>query len=178
VPVKSEVDEKNGSQGEGDDADRGQDVTQVAPVGGHKIEHTARDEGKGDRIGACHPLAMDGDLPVTRRDEGRSSADHPRGCLHGGSGKTGPAGCQSDACEGTNKHGDDVDATEHAMELEVALADSRGEIDRTHQKSEDSGECMGRCQILMKTFRIRSICDKAAPRAIGKRGVLALPYPN
>src|SRR6185312_6830058 len=81
-----------------------------------------------------------GDLSVTRGNEGRSSADHPGGRLHGSSRQTGPAGCESDACEGTNKHADDVDAAEDAMELEVSLADSRGEIDGADQKSEDSGE--------------------------------------
>ena len=44
---------------------------------------------------------------------------------------------------GADKDGDDVDASEDAMELEVTLADPRGEIDGADQESEDSGECMG-----------------------------------
>jgi hypothetical protein len=44
---------------------------------------------------------------------------------------------------GADKDGDDVDAAEDAMELEVTLADPRGEIDGADQESEDSGECMG-----------------------------------
>src|ERR1700733_2738255 len=114
----------------------------MAPICGHKIEDTAGDEGKRDPIGAGHPLAMHGDLAVARGDQGGGGADHPGGGLHGGSGKTWVAGCESDAREGANKHGDDVDAAEDAMELEVTLANPRGEIDGANQKSEGSGECM------------------------------------
>jgi len=82
------------------------------------------------------------EVAIARGDEGCGGADHPGGGLHGGSGKTRAAGCESDSREGTNKHRDDIDAAEDAMELEVTLADPRGEIDGTDQKSEDSGECM------------------------------------
>lgn len=114
----------------------------MAPVTRPEVEYAAGDEGKGNCIGACHPLAVHGDLAVARRDDGGGGADHPGGGLHAGSGKTGAAGCESNPREGTNKHGDDVDAAEDAMELEVTLADSRGEIDGADQKSEGSGECM------------------------------------
>jgi len=39
-----------------------------------------------------------------------------------------------------DEDGEDVDAAEDAMELEVTLADPRGEIDGADQESEDSGE--------------------------------------
>ena len=114
----------------------------MAPVTRPEVEHAAGDKGKGNCIGARHPLAVLCDLAVARGDEGGGGADHPGGGLHGGSGKTWAAGCESDTREGTNKHGDDVDAAEDAMKLEVTLADPRGEIDGTDQQSEDSGECM------------------------------------
>ena len=117
-------------------------VAQVAPVTRPEIEDAAGDEGKSNRIGARHPLAVLCDLAVACSDEGCGGTDHPRGSLHGGSGKTWAAGCESDPREGTNKHGDEVDATEDAMVLKVTLADPRGEINGADQKSEDSSECM------------------------------------
>src|ERR1700733_1176472 len=114
----------------------------MAPVCGHKIEDTAGDEGKRARIGAGHPLAMHGDLAIARGDEGGRGADHPRRGLHGGSREARTSPGESDPGEGTNKHGDDIDAAEDAMELEVALANPRGKIDGAGEKSEDSGECM------------------------------------
>ena len=114
----------------------------MTPVTRPEVEHPAGDEGKGNSIGARHPLAVLCDLAVARGDEGGGGADHPRGGLHGSSGKTRAAGCKSDPREGTNENGDDVDAAEDAMEVEVTLADPRGEIDRADQKSEDSGERM------------------------------------
>ena len=53
----------------------------MAPVAGPEIEHAAGDEGKRDCIGANHPLAMLGDLAVTRGDEGGGGADDPGGGL-------------------------------------------------------------------------------------------------
>ena len=114
----------------------------MAPVRGHEVQNAAGDEGKGDGVGASHPLAMLDDLAVARGEEGGGRADHPRCGLHGGSRQARTAPGESDACEGTNKHGDDVDPAEDAMELEVTLSDSRGEIDGADQKSEGSGECM------------------------------------
>jgi hypothetical protein len=142
TPVEAEVHDKQRGKSEGDDTDGGEGVAEMAPVTGPEVEHTAGDEGKGNGIGAGHPLAVLCDLAVACGDEGGGSADHPGGGLHGSSGKTRAPGCESDPREGTNKHGNDVDAAEDAMELEVTLADSRGEIDGADQKSEDSGECM------------------------------------
>jgi hypothetical protein len=87
-------------------------------------------------------LAVLCDLAIARGNEGGGGAYHPGGGLRGGPGKTRAAGRESDPCEGANKHGDDVDAAEDAMELEVMLANPRGEIDRADQKSEASGESM------------------------------------
>src|SRR5208283_1445656 len=70
VPAQPEVDHNDGGQGEGDDANRRQYVAKMAPVGGHKVEYTAGDEGKRDRIRAGHPLAVRGDLSVTCGDHG------------------------------------------------------------------------------------------------------------
>ena len=142
MPVESEVNDQQRGKCERNYANGGEDVAQVAPITRPEIEHAAGDEGKSNCIGARHPLAVLCDLAVARSDEGGGGADDPGGGLHGGSGKTWATGCESDAREGTNKHGDDVDAAEDAMELEVTLADPRGEIDGADQKSEDSGECM------------------------------------
>ncbi len=84
VPVEPEVDQNDRGQGEGDDANRRQYVAKMAPVGGHKVEYTGGDKGKRDRIGAGHPLAVHGDLSVTRGDHGSGSADDPCSALHGG----------------------------------------------------------------------------------------------
>ncbi len=142
APVEAEVDEKKGSKCEGNYADGGQAVAKVAPVVGPEIEHSAGDEGKGDRIGAGHPLAVLDDLAITRGDEGGSRADDPGGSLHGGSRQAGAAPGEGDSGEGADKYGDDVDAAEDAMKFEVTLADARGEIDGADQESEGSSEYM------------------------------------
>src|SRR6202021_2735544 len=105
-------------EGEGNDPDCGENVAEMAPVCGHKVQNAAGDEGKGDSVGASHPLAMLDDLAVARGEEGGGGAGHPRRGLHGGSGEARTAPGESDARERTNKHGDDVDAAEDAMELE------------------------------------------------------------
>jgi hypothetical protein len=114
----------------------------MAPVGRHKIEHTARHEGKRDRIGARHPLAMHGDLAVARGNEGGGGADHPRSGLHGGSGEARTAGSERDPGEGPYKDAKDIDAAEDAMELQVALAKSCRELDGTGQQSDGAAERM------------------------------------
>ena len=128
APVEAEVDDKQGSEREGDDADGGEGVAKMAPVAGPEIEHAAGDEGKRDCIGANHPLAMLGDLAVTRGDEGGGGADDPGGGLHGGSWHAGAAGGEGDPGQGTDKDGDDVDAAEDAMEFQVTLAKARREL--------------------------------------------------
>lgn len=143
VPVKAKVNDQQGCKCEGDDADCGQDVAEVAPVCGHKIEHPAGDEGKSDRIGTGHPLAMYDDLAVARGDEGCGGADHPRCCLHGSSGEARTAPGKSDTCERTDENGNHVYAAENAMEREMVLPNPRGEIDWSDQESDESGERMG-----------------------------------
>src|SRR5580658_9405400 len=106
----------------------------MAPVCGHEVQNAAGDEGKGDGVGAGHPLAMLDDLAVARGEEGRGGADHPRRGLHGSSGKARTSPGESDPSERTDKNGNHVDAAENAMEREMALADPRGEIDRADQE--------------------------------------------
>ena len=115
----------------------------MAPVAGPEIEHAGGDEGKRDGIGANHPLAMLGDLAVTRGYEGGRGADDPGGGLHRGSWHAGAAGGEGDSGKGTDKDGDHVDAAEDAMEFQVTLAKARGELHRAGQKSNDAAECMG-----------------------------------
>ena len=122
APVEAEVDDKQGSQGEGDDADGGEGVAEVAPVAGPEVEHAAGNEGKGNGIGARHPLAMLDDLAVARGDERGRGADNPGRRLHGGSGKARTAGGEVDTGGGADKDGADVDAAENAMELKMMLA--------------------------------------------------------
>src|ERR1700722_6795647 len=92
APVEGEVDNKQGSERESDDADGGEGVAKVAPVAGPGIGPRAGDENKGDRIGANHPSAMLGDLAVTRGYKGGGGADDPGGGLHRSSGHAGAAG--------------------------------------------------------------------------------------
>ena len=80
------------------------------------------------------------DLPVTRGDEGGGGADDPGRGLPAGSGEARTAVGEGDSGCGADEDGEDVDAAEDAMELEVTLADPRGEIDGADQESEDSGE--------------------------------------
>ena len=78
-------------------------VAKMAPVARPEIQHAAGDEGKRDRVGTGHPLAMLGDLAVTRSDDGGGGADDPRGGLHGGSRQAGAAGGEGDPGEGADK---------------------------------------------------------------------------
>ena len=110
VPVEPEVDQNDGGQGEGDDANRRQYVAKMAPVGGHKVEHTGGDKGKRDRIGAGHPLAVHGDLSVTRGDHGSGSADDPCSALHGGPRQPGTSGGKGDPGKGAEDDGAEVHA--------------------------------------------------------------------
>jgi len=142
APVEADVDDKQGSECEGDYTDGGQGVAKVAPVTRPEVEHTAGDEGKGDGVGANHPLAMLDDLAVARGEEGDGGANDPGGGLHGGSGEARTAGGEGDPGCSADKDGENVDAAEDAMELEVMLADPRRELDGADQKSEGSGECM------------------------------------
>ena len=112
----------------------------MTPVRGHEVKNAAGDKGKGDGVGAGHPLAMLDDLAVARSEEGGGCADHPRRGLHGGSGEAWTAPGESDPRERTDKNGNHVDATENAMEREMTLPNPRGEIDGSDQKSEDSGQ--------------------------------------
>src|ERR1700722_10742574 len=100
APVEPEVHDKQRGKSEGDDTDGGEGVAKMAPVTGPEVEHAAGDEGKGDGIGARHPLAVLCDLAVARGEEGGAGAAHPGGGLHGGSGKTRAAGCESYPREG------------------------------------------------------------------------------
>src|ERR1039458_3590666 len=112
APVKAEVHDKQRGKSKGDYADGGEGIPEVAPVTGPEVQHTAGDEGKGDGVGAGHPLAVLDDLAVARGDEGGGGADDPGGGLHGGSWQSGAAGGEGDPCESADKYGDDVDASE------------------------------------------------------------------
>src|SRR5271168_2680486 len=138
VPVESEVDQNDGGQGEGDDANRRQYVAKMAPVGGHKVEHTARDKDKRDRIGAGHPLAVDGDLSVTRGDHCSGSADDPCSALHGRPRQPGTSVGKGDSRKGADDDGNEVHAAYDAMELQVTLPKARRELQRAGQQSEGS----------------------------------------
>ena len=97
----------------------------MAPVRGHEVQNAAGDEGKGDGVGAGHPLAMLDDLAVARGEEGGGGADHPRRGLHGGSGEARTSPGESDPSERPDKNGNHVDAAENAMEREMTLANPR-----------------------------------------------------
>ncbi len=142
MPVETEVDEKQRSQGEGDDADGGEAVAKMAPIAGPEIEHAAGDEGKRDRVGTGHPLPMLDDLAIACSDEGGGGAGDPGCGLHRGSRQSGAAGGEGDAGEGADKDGDDVDAAENAMEFQMTLAKARRELHRPDQQSDDAAECV------------------------------------
>jgi hypothetical protein len=80
------------------------------------------------------------DLAVTRSEERCTGADDPSGGLHGGSWQTGTTGGEGDPCERTDKHTDDVDSAENAMDSQVTLSKSRGELERAGQKGGDTAE--------------------------------------
>src|SRR5271169_4468171 len=135
LPVEPEVDQNDGGQGERDDANRRQYVAKMAPVGGHEVEYTGGDKGKRDRIGARHPLAVHGDLPVTSGDHGSGSADDPCSALHGGPRQPGTYGGKGDPGKGADDDGDEVHAAYDAMELQVTPK-ARRELQRAGQQSE------------------------------------------
>src|SRR5665213_4113740 len=134
VPAEAKLHDKRQGQREGDDAHSGEAVAEVAPIAGPEVEHTAGDEGKGDGVGTGHPLAMLDDLAVARGDEGSGGADDPGCGLHGGSRQAGAAGGEGDPGERADKHGDDVDAAEDAMEFQVTPAKARRELDGAGQE--------------------------------------------
>src|SRR5271163_471762 len=138
VPVEPEVDQNDGGQGEGDDANRRQYVAKMAPVGGHKVENTTGDKGKGHRIGAGHPLAGHGYLSVTCGDHGSGGADNPCSTLHGGPGQPGTSGGKGDPGKGADDDGDEVHAADDAMDLQVTLPKARRELQRAGQQSKGS----------------------------------------
>jgi len=115
----------------------------MAPVRGHEVQNAAGNEGKGDGVGAGHPLAMLDDLAVARGEEGGGGADHPRRGLHGSSREARTSPGESYPSERTDKNGNHVDATENAMERAMTPADPRGEVDGADQEREDSSERMG-----------------------------------
>jgi len=135
APVEAEFDDKQGSEREDDEADGGEAVAKMAPVEGPEIQHAAGDEGKRDCIGANHPLAMPGDLAVTRGDQGGGGADDPGGGLYAGSRHAGTAGGEGDPGQGADKDGNNVDAAENAMEFQVTQAKARRELHRAGQES-------------------------------------------
>jgi hypothetical protein len=87
-------------------------------------------------------LAVLGDLPIAGGQKGSARADNPGGGLPTGSGEARTAAGEGNPRSGPDKDGQYVDAAENAMELEVTLADPRGEIDGADQQSEDSGKRM------------------------------------
>src|SRR5579862_9983070 len=117
APGEAEFGDQQGSERKNDEADCSQTVAKMAPVAGPEIEHAAGDEGKRDRIGANHPLAMLVDLTVPRGDQGGAGAHDPGGGLHGGSWQARAAGGEGDPGQGTDEYGDNVDAAEDAMEF-------------------------------------------------------------
>jgi len=140
MPVDADVDDQQRGEGEGDNADRRQDVSEMAPVRWYEVKNATGDEGKSHCVRARHPLAMHDDMPVARSEKGRGGADHPGNGLHRGPRQTRTAPRECDPREGANKHGDDVDASEHAMQLDVTLANTRRKIDGADQEGEDSGQ--------------------------------------
>jgi hypothetical protein len=142
VPVEAEVHDKQRGKSEGDDTDSGEGITQVAPITGPEVEHTAGDKSEGDGVGAGHPLTVLEDLPIARGEEGGGRANDPGGGLHRGSREARTAGRKGNPGCGADKDGDDVDAAEDAMEFKVTLAKSRGELDGAAEQSDDAAQRM------------------------------------
>jgi len=140
VPVEAEFDDEERGEGEGDDAYGGEGVAEVRPVARPKVEDAAGNEGEGDRVGADHPLAVLGDVAVARGDDGGGGADHPGRGLHGGAGEPGAPVGEGDSGEGAYEDGEEVDAAEDAVELDVPLAEAGGEVERADEEGEGSGE--------------------------------------
>jgi hypothetical protein len=124
APAKAEVHNKERGKSKGDHADSREGISEVAPITGPKVQHAAGDEGKGDAVGAGHPLAVLDDLAVARGDEGGGGADDPGSSLHTGPGETRTAAGEGDPGCGADKDSDEVDTAENAMDLEMALAKS------------------------------------------------------
>ncbi|HTW45030.1 MAG TPA: hypothetical protein VMD58_05750 [Acidobacteriaceae bacterium] len=142
APVQAEVHNQQRGKREGDDADSGEGVAEVAPVAGPEVEHAAGDEGECYGVGAGHPLAVLDYLPVARGEEGSRRADDPGGSLHGGSGQAWTTVGKGNPGGSADKDTDDIDTSENAMKLEVTLAKSRRELDGATQEGDRAAECM------------------------------------
>ncbi len=140
MPVEPDIDQNDGGEREGDHADCRKDVSKMAPVGRHQIEHTAGHEGKRHSVRTGHPLAMNGDLPVPRRDHSSGRADNQCRALHGSSRQARSAPCQGDSSEGADDDRSEVDTAQNAMELQVALPETGRELERARQQREGSAE--------------------------------------
>src|SRR5215472_1495737 len=90
--------------------------------GGPEVEQAVDDESEGDGVGADHPLAVHGDVAVARGEKGCERAEDPERDLDEDAGEVAGARVELDdeaeRCGGED--GEDIDAAEDAMELQVA----------------------------------------------------------
>jgi len=113
----------------------------MAPVSGHKVEYTGGDKGERDRIGAGHPLAVHGDLSVTRGNHGSGSADESMQRLAWRvPGKPGTSGRKGDPVKAPRMTQMKYMRAYHAMELQVTLPKGATRTAEAGQQSEGSEE--------------------------------------
>ncbi len=114
---------------------------------GMGLRMRGEDEIEGEDVGTDHPLAMDDELPVARGEEGGQGAEEPEGGhddVPEGEDAAGLAQ-REDTCQGSRDgDGDDIDAAEDAVALEVAGAEAGGEEEWAEGDGDGSGEYVGR----------------------------------
>ena len=120
--------------------------------GGERVEHSRGDEDEGEAVGPDHPLAVNGDVTVTRGDEGGDSEEEPEAglgpCFGVEVGEGGAYGFKVMADDERGGSGDedadDVDLAKKAVEGRVSLAETGGELQGAEEESRESGESVGK----------------------------------
>src|SRR6185437_10912070 len=110
---------------------------------GPEVEHAVEDEGEGEGVGADHPLAVHGDLAIASGDEGGERAEDPERDLDEDAGKVGAvttAKLDEEGDGGGGEDGDDVDAAEDAVELQMAGSEAGGELDGAGDEGQRAGD--------------------------------------
>ena len=142
APVEGEVGDEevaDGEQGEG----HGEAGLGHVEVGRQEVEEAGEDEVEREGVGADHPLAVHGDLPVAGGDEGGQSADEPGdGLKHAhkphGEAEAAEAKNQGHGCG--DKDGDDVGLAHEPVEREMALTEAGGELEGAKDRGEDASD--------------------------------------
>jgi hypothetical protein len=115
-------------------------------IGRNEVEEAREDEAQREGVGADHPLAMRGDVAITRRDKGKQGAQEPKHGLessHEDHGKGKAAEAEQEGHRRGDGDADDVDPAHEAVEVQVLLAETGGELEGAESGGGDAGDGVG-----------------------------------